>query len=475
MISLTQILKNRELVLGRNERQLNYIRHNNLRRAIKIADNKIISKKILRTNNIPVPQQIAVIKNRKELSSFDFEKLPLSFVIKPVKGVRGSGVEIFYNRNKEGKWIRSDKTKASINDLISLSQDIIDGKYSLFNEPDQILIEERIKPHKNFKYYAYKGTPDVRILVFNKIPIMSYVRFPTKESNGKANLDLGAIGAGIDMAVGKTTSAIIGKGKLIENAPDNGLPLSGIKIPYWDKILRYAVEASKVTKLGFAAVDFLIDKDKGPVIVELNARPGLSIQIANQDGLRWRLRKAKGLKVKTIEQGIRLGKDLFGGEIEEEIEEISGKQVIGLIQNVTFFSKDGKYKETIKCKVDTGADLSSIDRNLAIKLGFEEVIKDYEELYENIPKPLPSEEESKKIINDIFDKLKDKFDYLSGIKYIKSSHGESLRAYIRINIKIEELDLETNFTIYPRNNLSFKVLLGNNTLNKFLIDPTKKL
>src|SRR5690606_18255766 len=164
--------------------------------------------------------------------------------------------------------------------------------------------------HKVFKPYTYKGTPDVRVIVFNNIPIMSYVRIPTKESNGKANLDLGAIGAGIDMAVGKTTSAIVGKSNRIEYVPGTNLPLSGLRIPYWDRILRYAIEASKATKLGFGAIDFLIDREKGPLIVELNARPGLSIQIANEDGLRWRLKKATGLKVKTTERGIRLAKDL---------------------------------------------------------------------------------------------------------------------------------------------------------------------
>lgn len=473
MISLSKIIENRKLVLGRNERYLNYIRPYNKRGAIKIADDKTISKRILARAVIPVPTLVKVIKNRNQLNEFDFSTLPKSFVIKPVKGVRGGGVTIVYNRNKEGKWIASGNRRYTEDDLKSLIQDILDGRYSLFNEPDRALIEERVRPHKGFKYYSYKGAPDIRVLIFNSIPVMSYIRLPTKESDGKANLDLGAIAAGIDMAVGKTTSSIIGKSTAIEYVPNTNLPLSGIKIPYWDKILRYACEASKVTGLGFGAVDFLIDEEKGPVIVEMNARPGLSIQLANDDGLRWRLKKASGIKVKTTERAVRLAKDLFGGEIEEEIESLSGKQVIGLTTNIEVYSLDLQTSFNIKAKVDTGADLSSIDESLAVSLGFGDIIEEFKTLYSEASSKLTTEDEAQVVAQDIFTKLKLKFDYLTNIKYIRSSHGTSLRLYVNIKIIIEGQEIITNFTIFDRKHLSYKILLGNNTLGKFLIDPSK--
>lgn len=471
MNKLALILQNRSAVLGRNERQLSYIRKYNLSRAKNIADNKVLSKQILKRNNIPVPGRVAVIKSRKQLENFNFDNLPNSFVVKPVKGTRGGGIEIFYNRDKEGNWIRADRSRMSLRDLKSHCQDILDGKYSLFNEPDVILIEERVKFHKNFKYYTYKGAPDIRIIVFNKIPIMSYVRLPTKESEGKANLDLGAIGVGIDIAVGKTTTAIIGKGTPIEYTPDTHLPLSGIRIPYWDKILYYAVEASKATKLGYAAIDFLIDREEGPVIVELNARPGLSIQLSNHDGLRWRLKKAKGLKVKNTEHGIRLGKNLFGGEIETELEEISGKQIIGLTQNVTIFSKDGLNKELIQAKVDTGADSSSIDKELVRRMGYGEVIDIFEN--EEIPSAF-SRQEGVKLMNELEEKLKPMNLDLVGVNLIHSSHGSTLRPYIKIKIKIDEFEFETNASIFDRSGLKYPMILGRKSLTKFLIDPSKK-
>jgi alpha-L-glutamate ligase-like protein len=469
MDKLNLILKNRSKILGRNERYLDYIRISNLRKAIHIADDKVLTKEILGRYNIPVPKKLAIIKDLKSLEDFNFDLLPKSIVVKPVHGVRGSGIEIFYNRDKDGQWIKSNGSRWSTNDVKGLCREIIDGKFSLFNEPDVVLIEERVKSHNVFKPYTYKGAPDVRIIVYNNIPIMSYVRIPTRASNGKANLDLGAIGTGIDMAVGKTTSAIIGKGTSIEYVPETNLPLSGIKIPYWDRILRYAIEASKATNLGYAAVDFLIDRDFGPLVVELNARPGLSIQIANDDGLRWRLRKAKGLKVKTTERGVRLAKDLFGGEIEEELEAISGKNVIGIYESVKVIGINKK-EHLGKAKIDTGADSTSVDINIAKKLGYEEVIEAFDKI--TIPEKF-SREEGVQLMHKYRDELVPKYEQLVDINLIHSSHGMSLRPYVVIELELDGTKFETKATLFDRSKLTYPIIIGRKSLGKFLVDPSK--
>lgn len=466
---LSQIKKNRRQILGRNERFLEYIRPNNLRSAVQIADDKILTKKILATAQIPVPEMIAEIKNQQDIENLDIETLPKSFVVKPVRGLMGSGIEIFYNRDKEGNLIKADGSRMSIRDLKVYMKDILDGKFSLFNEPDTILIEERVKIHKAFKYYTYKGAPDVRILVFNKIPIMSYLRLPTKASQGKANLDKGAVGAGIDMAVGKTTYAIVGKSTPVEYTPDYKLKVSGIKVPYWDKILRYAIQASEASGLGFAAVDFLIDRDKGPVIVELNARPGLSIQLSNHAGLRARLKKASGIKVTTVEKGVRLAKDLFGGEIEEGIEAISGKDVIGIYENVTLFGVNGKEHET-KAKIDTGADSTSIDTEVARNLGYGEIIDEIAK--RNIPHNV-EKEEGRAIMKSLDEELIPKYEFLTDIRMIASSHGRSLRPSIKIDLKLGDTTFSTTATIFDRSHLVYPVIIGRKSLTKFLVDPSK--
>lgn len=471
---LFKAIKRSKEILGLNQRGLYFIRPYNPKYAKKIADNKLLSKKKLSKAGIPVPKTIKVFRKYSDVESFNFEDLPKSFVIKPSKGARGGGIEIIFNKNKENKWIGASGKKYSSTDLKALAKDIIDGRYSLFNQPDYVLIEERVKTHKNFKNLAYKGAPDIRIIVFNKIPTMSYIRIPTVESEGKANLDLGAIGAGIDIAVGKTTHAIIGKSKAINFIPDKNLSLSGIKIPYWDKILRLAIEASKITHLGYGAIDFLIDRDIGPVIVELNARPGLSIQLANDDGLLWRLEKAKNLKVKSVEQGIRLGKDLFGGEIEEEIEQISGKKVIGIIEKVKLVGINGKEIE-VPAKIDTGADRTSIHEDIFIELGYAEAIN----YYNSFDYPLFSNfEAAKKVSKERDLQIKSGTikanNYIKSRLIVKSAHGFSLRPIIDIQMIIDGIEILSNATASKRDNLENKVIIGKKDLTKFIIDPSKK-
>jgi alpha-L-glutamate ligase-like protein len=466
---ITQIRKNRRKVLGRNERYLEYIRPHNLREAFQIADDKILTKKVLKEYNIPVPTQITSISNRSELERTDFESFPNSFVIKPVHGVRGGGVEIFYNRDKNGNWIKGNGARLSIEEIKTLCRDILDGKYSLHNEPDTVLVEERVRAHKAFRYHTYKGTPDIRVIVFNNIPIMSYLRLPTEKSEGKANLDQGAIGAGIDMAEGKTTFAISGKSGFIERIPGNNLPISGFKIPYWNKILEYAILASQATKLGFGGFDFLIDKELGPLLVEMNARPGLSIQLSNRAGLRARLKKASGIKVTTVEKGIRLAKDLFGGEIEESIETITGKKVIGIYENVEIFGLNEK-SISAKAKIDTGADSTSIDRDIAYKLGYGDIIDEFEKI--NIPENF-TRAEGKELMDKLTEELVPKYEKLIDINLIHSSHGMSLRPYIEIELELGDYKFETKASIYDRSKLNYPIIVGRKSLSGFLIDPRK--
>jgi alpha-L-glutamate ligase-like protein len=469
-VSLIDNIKNHKKVLGINERNLAYIRPHNRKKAKRIADNKLLTKKVLTRAGIPVPKLIDAISNYDELDSFNWDTLPKSFVIKPVTGLEGGGIEIFYNRDKNGNWIKADKSKVSLEKLKSLARNILDGKYSLHNTPDQVFFEERVSFHKVFKYYAYKGAPDIRIIVFNNIPIMAMVRLPNKASDGKGNLAKGCVGAGIDIATGITTNAIIGKSQPIEIVPGTSLRFSGLKIPYWNKILRYSIEAQRATGLGFGAIDFLIDREKGPVIVELNARPGLSIQLANKDGLRWRLEKARGLKVKTVSQGIRLGKDLFGGEIEEGVENITGKQVIGFIEWITFYSKDGEHKERVKAKIDTGALVTAIDTRLAKKLGYQEALDHFAKF--KVPDNLTRQQA--KELSQKYGETMEQHEDIVGRAIVHSSHGTTLRPTVEIPLSISGTKIRVKANVFDRRNLIYPVIIGRRDLELFIIDPVKK-
>ena len=113
---------------------------------------------------------------------------------------------------------------------------------------------------------------------------MAMVRLPTRLSGGKANLHQGAIGVGVNIGTGKTLGGVF-HNDAIDYHPDTMNPIVNIQVPYWDKILEIAAGCYELTGLGYLGVDIVLDKEQGPVMLELYARPGLNIQIANREGV----------------------------------------------------------------------------------------------------------------------------------------------------------------------------------------------
>lgn len=466
-----EFLRKSRKILGMNSRNLEYIRPFNLKKSRQLADNKLLSKRVLKKNDLPVPALIAKIRNLEEIENFDWQALPGSFALKPNRGFGGEGIIVVYGKkkNRDDAWIKADGNIVTISDLKTHVRNILDGSFSLAGTPDIAFFEERMKLLKLFKPYAYKGIPDIRVIVFNKVPVMAMLRLPTKESGGKANLQQGAIGVGIDLASGITTTAVLGKNKIIDYVPGTRMLLSGIKIPFWKDILDLAVRAQEISRLGFLGSDIAIDKERGPVIVELNARPGLSIQIANLSGLKERLERVSDMKIKTAKRGITLGMNLFGGEVEEEVEEISGKKVIGTVEKVKLIGKEEKEIE-IDAKIDTGAYSSSIDTSLAIDLGFEDLINYFNSL--DLPTNFPREE-AKSIEERLRKKYIGQHPDLADITIIYSSHGYSIRPKIKLNIIMDKLEISTQVNVTERSELKKQILIGKRNLGKFLIDVNK--
>jgi alpha-L-glutamate ligase-like protein len=453
-------------LLGMNARNLGYIRPYNRKRGREIADNKLLCKRVLKKNDLGVPALIAKIRNHEELEHFDWTALPASFALKPNRGFGGEGILVVYGRKKNNEaWIKADGSTVAIEDIKNHIRNILDGSFSLSNIPDIAFFEERLKLLKLFKPYAYKGIPDIRVIVYNHVPVMAMLRLPTKASNGKANLQQGAIGVGIDLATGTTTSAILGKGHVIEYVPGTRLALSGIKIPYWKEILRMSGVAQQVSGLGFLGADIAIDRERGPVILELNARPGLSIQLANFSGLKRRLERVSGLKIKTVERGMRVGMNLFGGEIEEEIEELSGKRVIGSIEKIKLIGKDGKEIE-VEAKIDTGADSTSIDTELAKQLGFGDTLKTFGE-------KMAGRDVMQELTKSERESLFAEIPGLADTVPVKSSHGTSYRPMIRIECVIDTFTVPAKVSVIDRSRMEYMVIIGRKNLRKFLIDVNK--
>jgi alpha-L-glutamate ligase-like protein len=465
---MTAFFKNSRKILGMNARNLQFIRPNNLRRAKRLADDKLFSKSVLKKADLPVPTLIAKIKDIEDLENFDWKNLPESFVLKPNRGFGGEGIIVVYGKKKgfENTWIKADGSLVTTEDLKTHIRNIIDGSFSLSGVPDTAFFEERMKILKIFKPYAFKGVPDIRIIVYNKVPVMAMLRLPTKESSGKANLQQGAIGAGIDMATGVTTTAVFRKNRMIDYIPGTRLLLSGIRIPHWKDILALAVRAQNVSGLGFLGADIAIDRDKGPVFLELNARPGLSIQIANLDGLLGRLRRVEDLKIKTVEKGVAVGMNLFGGEIEEEIEDISGKKIIGTIEKVKLIGKEAKEIE-VEAKIDTGAYSTSIDVKLAKDLGFESVL----EYFDKIEKPFGfSRDQVKQIEEDLRKKHLAGHEDLEDIAAVYSSSGVTIRPKVKIKFVMDNEEVFSRANIVERTELKYPIIIGKRDLKRFLIE-----
>lgn len=460
-------IKNAHKLLGMNARNLDYIRPYNRKKAKRLADDKLLSKRVLGKAELPVPKMIAKIRSIEELENFDWSSLPSSFVLKPNRGFGGGGILVVYGKKKNGndKWIKADGSVVTVEDIKNHILNILDGAFSLANLPDIAFFEERLTLLKLFKPYAYKGIPDIRVIVFNRIPVMAMLRLPTVESGGKANLQQGGIGLGIDMATGVTTTAVQGKGKIIEYVPGTRLLLSGIKIPYWKEILLLAVKAQEISGMGYLGADVAIDRERGPVFLEINARPGLSIQVANLSGLKERLERIKGLKIKNAARGVRVGRDLFGGEIEEEVEDISGRKVIGTVEKVKLIGKNGKEIE-VEAKIDTGAGFTSIDIDLVDQLGFEDTVREYQKIdatYKDI------QQLDRKERWNIFKHIPN----IESMVVIHSASGSTYRPTIKITMVMDNVVVPAKVTIINRAHLKYPIIVGKRNLKKFLIDVNK--
>jgi alpha-L-glutamate ligase-like protein len=275
--------------LGLNRRNAEYTLRYNQRRLYPLVDDKLQIKKIAIEGGIAVPALYGVVETEYQVRhSGPLIENHSDFAIKPSRGSGGEAILIISGRTKN-LYRKVDGTLLHPEDVAYHLFNIISGIYSLGGQPDKVLIEYRVQFDPIFKIISFQGVPDIRVIVFLGVPIMAMVRLPTRMSGGKANLHQGAIGAGIDMAIGKTLTAVW-RNHIVTEHPDTGNPVTDVHNPNWDTLLHIASRCSELIGLGYIGVDLVLDKDQGPLLLELNARPGLNIQIANRAGLLPRLK-----------------------------------------------------------------------------------------------------------------------------------------------------------------------------------------
>ncbi len=305
-------------ILGMNKRNIDYIARHNARHLYPLVDNKLKTKLLAQSAGITTPNLIATIESQYDVSQLA-QRLAASqgFAVKPAKGSGGKGILVL-NRHDEHHFIKNNGTLISVLDLQRHVSNILSGLYSLGGTPDVAIIEELIAFDPQFNGYSFEGVPDIRVIIFKGFPVMAMMRLATRASDGKANLHQGAVGVGLDIATGKPLHAVQ-NGESILHHPDTGQDLSQLNIDNWQTLLELAASCYEVTGLGYLGADMVLDLNKGPMLLELNARPGLTIQVANGCGLLHRLKPIDRLSAIELNQGpskrVELAQSWFASDL----------------------------------------------------------------------------------------------------------------------------------------------------------------
>lgn len=308
-------------ILGINRRNAHYISQFNPRANFPLVDDKLRTKALCASHGIPTPVLYGSIGAHGSLTRDLLSIIGdhTSFVIKPAHGAMGNGVLVITGREGED-YVRSSGALMNLRDMRYYVSSILSGMYSLGGRVDRAIIEHRVEIHQTFERISYGGVPDCRVVVFRGVPVMAMLRLPTRISQGRANLHQGAVAAGVDIATGITRHAVhLDRPVLLH--PDNQEPVQGVQVPFWDEILHMAAVSADMTGLGYIGVDVVIDRNEGPLLLELNARPGLSIQIATRAGLTPLLDTVENrdLSGRSAWDRVALAKELFARHVPNEV------------------------------------------------------------------------------------------------------------------------------------------------------------
>lgn len=379
-------------ILGNNARNLLYIKKFNDKKGIRLANNKLQTKDFLIERGIPFAKTYGIISNRTELYDFDFSFLPKkNFVVKPNQWSKGQGVYIVkYIEDTHNAWrlhetipLKKQNKFTKISTRISrlFSQeftereytgtyqignkvltdrefrryllDILDGKYSMTLWGDKIIIEEKLVAGELFSDFCEFGLADIRIIVFNLVPVATMIRVPTQQSNGKANLAQWWLGFGIEVGSGKITS-LLWKNKIYKNRfPKKFAHFYNKKIPYRNDILFLSSKVQYFVNIGYLALDRVITNE-GPKLLEINARAGLEVQKVSNTKLQKVLDKIEDIKIIDPEKWVEIAKTLFSSEKSD----IINTKLLYLSQHGKLIIKNKEEEETMNVIVEVDLNKS---------------------------------------------------------------------------------------------------------------------
>jgi alpha-L-glutamate ligase-like protein len=244
-------------------------------------------KGLLLPLGVPMAATYQILRERSELGKFkEWMKQHDTFALKPSSSYGGEGILLV--TGKQGDTYRTNMGSMSASQIETLAFSILEGQFH-GGQKDTAVVEELLVQDETLRDIVPMGLADIRVISFLGYPVMAMMRIPTVASGGKANIHLGAIAAGIRISTGIIFHSVWA-GLPSPEHPDTGAPLLGWQLARWDEILEVAAEAQRLSGIGYAGVDIALDAKRGPVVMEVNRRPGLEIQNANAAGLLRRLR-----------------------------------------------------------------------------------------------------------------------------------------------------------------------------------------
>jgi alpha-L-glutamate ligase-like protein len=291
---LAALLDRRARVVGINRRNLALVYPHNPRRHYPFADDKLLAKERFRAAGVPTPETLAVCDGLHAVTgAVEALRGRGDFVVKPANGSGGGGILVVGGWDEAaGGWRRAG---GGLTTPLTLQRHLADVVFGAFSNQleDRAFVERRVRPHPLFAGLWADGLCDVRVITLQGAPVMSMIRVPTRESEGRANLHQGGLGIAVELASGRTFRAVH-RGRPVERHPETGATLLGLEVPGWPALLEVSRRAAGSVPLGYLGVDVVVDEALGPLVLEINARPGLEIQNVHGAGLAPALAAAGG-------------------------------------------------------------------------------------------------------------------------------------------------------------------------------------
>ena len=198
-----------------------------------------------------------------------FVKKHPSFIMKPVFGTRGAGIEVL-----RGMTVQAAKSRLS----------------EIYNSGETaIVIEELIDQDEAVAQLHKESVNTLRVITIRYDDGVEVIHSTLRMGKGSAVIDnasAGGVLGVVNVKTGKVYAACDKCGNSFECHPDSGVNLIGFEIPRWHEVESLVKQAAQVLpKVRYVGWDIALSK-KGCVLIEGNDKSQLGFQIPMQEGFR---------------------------------------------------------------------------------------------------------------------------------------------------------------------------------------------